>query len=138
MPRSLPRQITPAIGIRQKTSGKFVEEQLKADNHLIENPQKEKQVLLPSVHSLWFLTNSHRQRYWVGSVWAHYRVPHFSTVLSCDIGRFFPQSENKRAVLFSHNPFPHDFPLDSSISTYFLGRSSCPGLKTLSKIRHQG
>ncbi|KAM4785523.1 uncharacterized protein ACIQIH_004420 [Cyanocitta cristata] len=37
------RQITPAIGTRQKTSEKFVEEQLKADNHLIEKQQKEKQ-----------------------------------------------------------------------------------------------
>ncbi|XP_048154377.1 centromere protein J-like [Corvus hawaiiensis] len=37
------RQITPAIGIRQKTSEKFVEEQLKADNHLIEKQQKEQQ-----------------------------------------------------------------------------------------------
>ncbi|XP_017932839.2 centromere protein J-like [Manacus vitellinus] len=37
------RPVTPAIGIRQKTSEKFVEEQLKADNHLIEKQHKEQQ-----------------------------------------------------------------------------------------------
>ncbi|XP_026701691.1 T-complex protein 10A homolog [Athene cunicularia] len=37
------RPITLPIGIRQKTSEEFVEEQLKVDNHLIEKQQKEQQ-----------------------------------------------------------------------------------------------
>ncbi|XP_042652057.1 uncharacterized protein LOC116962626 [Tyto alba] len=37
------RPITPAIGIRQKTSEEFVEEKLKVDNHLIETQQKDQQ-----------------------------------------------------------------------------------------------
>ncbi|XP_055570863.1 centromere protein J-like [Falco cherrug] len=37
------RPITPAAGIRQKTSEESVEEKLKADNHLIEKEQKEPQ-----------------------------------------------------------------------------------------------
>ncbi|XP_039235499.1 centromere protein J-like [Pipra filicauda] len=37
------RPVTSAIGIRQKTSEKFVEEQLKADNHLTEKQHKEQQ-----------------------------------------------------------------------------------------------
>ncbi|XP_009327531.1 PREDICTED: centromere protein J-like [Pygoscelis adeliae] len=37
------RPITPAIGIRQKTSEEFVEEQLQVDNHLTEKQQKDQQ-----------------------------------------------------------------------------------------------